>query len=831
MRCTYDESSVRSARDVRTRLGLFVMACVLVVPLSGPQAWGKTAELRPAGAKAARTVLLVAVPDDAAWQDMAYLAAVPAGTKANGGKGAVVALPASGAIDREAADYLRRYKPMSVFTLGGAVKAPAKAAGQWKALVGKNAQDAACAVARTFWQASDTAVLCRDDDYASALVASTLAGRLRVPLLYGDETGVSANTGNTLKKLGVGKVIVIGSAGKATAGLKKLGATVTELADAKGVLGWMRKNKHAVTYVAAVNPTDRTATIIKKLSLAAPLLAAGRGGMVVPLAYESQWKVAFTGTPCGKELPKGIPAARGKSAAQPRKGTIEMDGRKFAFVATGGIKGGPHRLYVDLNGNGAFDDDGEGPLATAQTIKLGTKDCVISLGERSGVGKADVRLTWPSAEHVRGDLQKHYAIMGSLPEYLCLVGFLDALPQAVMAKEPGRFGDMLSDLPYADNDDDPFVEIGVARLIAENASLATVYASRVLTYSDLLDPKWQDSLGQARWENTYWPLFENMSFTQQHRHDRDDLKWLVKPGPGPKDKGKRAKDFDADSPLTDVAAMTHLAHSWWKDLGQTFSWDSTTLLAPMVVESGGCLTATLDREPDCRSVIARMLRNGAAGFVGNIRPGMANQEQQRLEFWNGILAGHTMGRSHRDAQNSMILTVLDNNQMGGGYHHYSLHIRALFGDPAFAMRVPSSPKSAPARVTVAGDIVSVHAPATWWPVSIRVPEDWKKWADKSLYVVRGAGTYPVRRWCGEQYDREETYHNAAIRTSKRIKGITQVQKLASPLGWASKYWADEHADGTRTYRWRVRLIDFDQINGKIVSKTDRVDYRIEWGGK
>jgi len=400
-----------------------------------------------------------------------------------------------------------------------------------------------------------------------------------------------------------------------------------------------------------------------------------------------------------------------------------------------------------------------------------------------------------------------------------------------MPKEPGRFGDMLSDLPYANNDDDPFVEIGVARLIGENASLATVYASRVLTYGDLLDPEWQDNLGQARWENTYWPLFENVGFKRQFRHDRDDLKWLVKPGPGPKDKGKRAKEFGADSPLKNVAAMTHMAHSWWKDLGQTFSWDSTVLLAPMVVESGGCLTASLDREGDCRSVIARMLRNGAAGFVGNIRPGMANQEQQRLEFWNGVLAGRTIGRSHRDAQNSMILTVLDNNQMGGGYHHYSLYIRTLFGDPAFAMRVPSAPKSAPARVTVKGDTVSVHGPAKWWPVSIRVPEDWKRWNDKSLYVVRGAGTYPVRRWCGQQYDREETHHNAAIRTNKRIKGITQVQKLAAPLGWTSKYWADEHADGTRTYRWRVRLIDFDQINGKIVSKTDRVDYRIEWQGK
>ena len=199
-----------------------------------------------------------------------------------------------------------------------------------------------------------------------------------------------------------------------------------------------------------------------------------------------------------------------------------------------------------------------------------------------------------------------------------------------------------------------------------------------------------------------------------------------------------------------------------------------------------------------------------------------------MEFWNGLLGGRTIGQSHRRAQNSMLLTVMDTGQLTRGGHHYSLHIRALFGDPAFAMRVPSAPRSAPARVTVAGDVVSLHAPASWWPVKMRVPEDWKLWKDKPLYVCRGAGSYAVRHWCREQFDLEETYCNAEIRTARRIKSITQMQSLAKPLGWGGKYWTDEHADGTRSYRWRVRMIDFDQKTGKIVSKVDRVDYRIQW---
>jgi hypothetical protein len=86
----------------------------------------------------------------------------------------------------------------------------------------------------------------------------------------------------------------------------------------------------------------------------------------------------------------------------------------------------------------------------------------------------------------------------------------------------------------------------------------------------------------------------------------------------------------------------------------------------------------------------------------------------------------------------------------------------------------------------------------------------------------------VRRWCREQYDREETYCNAEIRTDRQIESLTQVRNPVEPLGWKDKYWVDEHADGTRTYRWRVRLIDFDQTTGEIISKIDRLDYRIKW---
>jgi hypothetical protein len=764
--------------------------------------FGGLAPAEPAKAPG-RVVVFVPVAEESGWGEMAYLAAVPAGMVATGGKPAVVALPGDGAIGPEIRDYLKRYKATRVHTVSS-----------------RSADAAACELSRAFWKSSATAVLCGRDDYASGLTASALAGRLGAPLLFCGDAGVSAGGARELARLGVARVIAVGKAKFSSSVVK-----VTRLADANAVLAWMGKNGHKVSYIAAVNPTDRTDTVIKKLSLAGPLLAAARGGAVVPLAYKSRWKVPFTGKTIKGDPPKGV-TSRNRSKNKrdlPRAGTIKLDRRAYAFVAT--IK--PHRLYVDFNADGAFDGKGEGPLKMGDAVTFGDKTYTLILGESSGPGKADVRLVWPMVGKVCEDLQASYKSAGGPPEYLCIVGYPDAFPQAVIPRDPGRHGDVPTDLPYANTDTDPFSEIATARLIGENASLATLHATRAITYEQLLDASWSGSVGQARWENSYWPLFENYGFKKQFHHDVDDLKWVVKPSEGVK--GKRAKEFDQSSPLTNVAAITHMAHSFWKCLGQTYTWDSSALLAPTLVESGGCLTAALGRDAGFRSVIARMFRNGAVGFVGNASPGIAAQEHMRMSFWNGVLSGETIGQAHRRSQNSMCLEVLDRGQIErGGGQHYTWSIRTLFGDPAFRMKVPGRAKTAPAHVAVDGNAVAVHGPGAWWPVSIRVPEDWKKWADKKLYVMRGAGVYVSRNWCGGGYDIERHCINAEIRTSRKIKSIKQVQNPPTPLGWNEKYWTDEHADGSRTYRWRVRLLDFDQTTGKITNRTNRLDYRIEW---
>lgn len=777
---------------------------VLTLTLTIPVAWGAPESQN-------QTVLFVTLPAEACWEDFAFLAAAPASRTINKGNGAVIVLDQTGQVPREVDDYLRRLKPRGICHLGAKPLIPAPPFGKYLEMPCSSADHAATVVAGKFWSKSQRVVLCREDDYPSALMASTLSARLRVPLLFCGDKGLSPQANAAIHRLGAKEVLFVGNA---PAGLK-----ATELPDIESLLAWMKKQGLDTPYLALVNVRDRTSTTIRKLSLAAPLLAAARDGMVVPFDTDIGWRIAFTGTPIKENLPKGIPAG----AKPPKAGVIELPEGKIPFVRSFGASGKDHLLSLDLDGNGAFDGPGEGPLRKNGAVHLLGKPRILDFGVKHGTD-CDLTVTTGSPEVFISRLRKLYTET-AIPRYLCIVGFPDSIPQAILTH---RDTDMTSDLPYANADGDLFSEIAVGRIIAESATFATLHASRTITCDALIDPTWSSRAGQARWENTMGKSFENVGLDATAYHEEKDLAWIEQPSAKNKNKGKRAGSFSQDSPLTRVAFMAHMAHSWWKDIGQTYDLNSSVLLSPTVIESGGCLTANLDREPEFRSVISRFFRNGAVSFCGQTRPGIAQQEQQRAEFWNAVFTGETIGEAHRRAQNSKASLVLETGQTRGGPDHYQLHIRSLFGDPAFKPRLPSPPRSAPAKSELKGDTVTVHAPANWWKLQIRVPEDWKKWTGKPLYVLRGLGTYPHRYWCPEEYDKEQIFTNAELTTTRHIQSITQKQELPAPLGWNGKHTVDENPDGSRTYRWRVRLVDFDQTTGITASQADRIDYQIEF---
>jgi hypothetical protein len=46
------------------------------------------------------------------------------------------------------------------------------------------------------------------------------------------------------------------------------------------------------------------------------------------------------------------------------------------------------------------------------------------------------------------------------------------------------------------------------------------------------------------------------------------------------------------------------------------------------------------------------------------------------------------------------------------------------------------------------------------------------------------------------------------------------------LGWTGTCYVDEHADGSRSLYWRVRLIDADKTTGEVRAQVEQLDFRL-----
>jgi hypothetical protein len=780
------------------------------------RAIGWVALLALAASAGARTTLLVPVDTEPSWRDLAYLAAIPASEAVNAGGASLVALDAA-AIGPEIKDYARRYRAESVVALGEAARVkslqtswPVPSA-RFSSMPVNSAEQASLALSRRFWKKSPAVVLCRADDYASALMAVGVAARLKAPLIYTGSRALSSAATAEIRRLQAQEVIAIGIPAPA------LGRTRVALKTSLDVMQWARNRRLNVSYLAAVNPRDRGQFVTRKLSMIGAQLAAGRGGLVVTLPYQTEWKRAFVSQVRPGALPDGVT----RSTAPAKSGTLDIGLSKLPFILTGDKEEQNLRLWIDLRGDGRFGR----PLASGDTLTIDGRTWAVSLGTRTKFGATDVHLTWPTANEMRRDLERHYSALGRVPEHLCLVGFPDALPHAIFG-QGGIVEEQTSDLPFAMVGQAEFAQIGVARLIAESVGFGSLYAARALTYPEIRDPSWQKTAGQAEWENSLGPLFENVGFGAPYHLSADKIPWIVPPAQG--QEGKRAPSFGPDSPLTRVAVLAHSEHSWWQSLGATFGWDATVLLAPTVVESGGCATATLDREPDNRSVISRLLRLGAVGFSGGSRELPAQAQPLRMAFWNGILAGETLGQAHRRALNAGLLVVKDEGEGPRGPYRYCTQVRMQFGDPALAIQLPSPPRVAPARTVLEGNTVSVYGPGQWWIVKTIVPPDWKDWAGKDLFAVRGPGAIAMSTWSGEGRDKEILLVKAEFTSAHRVKSLAALNPPPAPLGWRGKWYSQANPDGTYTHRFSVRMIDFDQVKGEIRLTVDRMDFRVEF---
>lgn len=779
--------------------------------------------------EAAKTTLMLPLDDESGWRDMAFLAAVPASEMANDSGGSLIALEPTAEIGPETRDYLRRYAPDSVFLIGDVEvsSTPNVIPGDLTILPASTAEDAALRLSRTFWKTSTTAVICYDDDYASALVAAPLAARLKAPLLYATTSGLSAATEAELKRLGVTRLLTVGPDVRV--------AEAVNLAGAKDVMKWAWEQKLEVDYLAAVNPLDRTDSKVVKLSMVGAQLAAGRNGLVVPLSFKVEWKKPFK-----SKMPEGELPADFQAQEPPAKtGILQAGATNVAYILSNAGDRGNEALFVDRDGSGAF----AGPIHSGDTIELDEREWVVSLGQGSSFHDSDVHLTWPTVDVLKADLAAYDHILGLPPTYLCLVGLPDAIPHGI---ERGRVlsPDTVTDLPFAMLGDAPSSDVAVGRLVAEDVRFGSLYAARVLTYAGLLDSGWADRACQAEWENGFCWLLSNVGFDADYRLTSEDIPWAEEPTE--ERRGTPAPSFSQDSPAASANVLIHLNHSWNFELGRTMKWDATVLMAPTLVESGGCGTTALDqrapgqaivegasgmRSPELavrhRSVVSRVLRLGSVGFVGGSRAMSAQQVPLRHEFWNGVLAGESIGVAHRRSQNAGLLIARELGESGstGSYSH-NLYSRMLIGDPAVSIQLPGEKQSAPARTELVDGRLTVHAPEHWEIMKLYVPPDWKKWVDRDIFVARGVGAYSLCFWGPDERDVEVPFVMGEFRSDKKIKEMNLLDSPEAPLGWSGVWQTDRNRDGTYTHRFGVRMLDLDQETGKILGSVEQLDFSV-----
>ena len=182
-----------------------------------------------------------------------------------------------------------------------------------------------------------------------------------------------------------------------------------------------------------------------------------------------------------------------------------------------------------------------------------------------------------------------------------------------------------------------------------------------------------------------------------------------------------------------------------------------------------------------------------------------------------------MGEAFRAGINDMIVHWLDERESSG--IRYSLDIEILYGDPALQFRTPSAPMTRPAEVNLDGTNAVVLAPAMWNRVQF-LPEQLAEWGyTGDLFMYVGHGASPRAYWAGA-YDREDLYYGVNLVVDGPVSAVTETSMMEAPLGWSGSYYVDQHADGTSSLLWRVRLLDYDMVTGEILRAVDRAEYEL-----
>jgi len=235
--------------------------------------------------------------------------------------------------------------------------------------------------------------------------------------------------------------------------------------------------------------------------------------------------------------------------------------------------------------------------------------------------------------------------------------------------------------------------------------------------------------------------------------------------------------------------------------------------------------AGIDRAGPDRAVALHLLHQGAVAFLGAPHNAVTRGKLTHQAFWKAVIEGKTIGEAFTEAMNNWIVVVEEEHN--GNPTHASQNI-VLIGDPAFRMNTPRSPIAQPARMRVSGDVVQVDGPAQWTINSEtnELAHEWK-WPGQ-LHYYGAPGVVLQYYWAG-RYDKHKPYFFARFHTDRAVAELVTLSEAPAGLGWGGNFFVDEHADGTRTVLWRVRLLDYDVETGTVSAKLDTLSFQVVYG--
>ena len=248
--------------------GVSVLGCTVV-----PEA--PEAEVPPV-VSPETTAFFVEVSDtEGSWHDLAYLAAGPTSSALGAGVPIVLATPDLSNLSRATEDLLERLQPERRVILN---TDPDDDPTETTLIEAANASDWSRILIERFWGSSSTLVIASEEDYSGALLASSLAALLEAPLLF--QGSLSSTELSTIgETLGVSTVLTVALNGTT---IDYPGAVTLESTD--DVLDWFHEDGRRLSYIAVTNPNDRVSGRSQKASLFAPMYAARRRGLTLPLS-------------------------------------------------------------------------------------------------------------------------------------------------------------------------------------------------------------------------------------------------------------------------------------------------------------------------------------------------------------------------------------------------------------------------------------------------------------------------------------------------------------------------------------------------------------------